>query len=335
MPRSSDPIYRSPQWMGAFDPARREAFERAINVSGAGSVLIQTFINRTVQMLTLREFGLQSVLDRRPGQGDKAYINRRTAGTAGGAWVADTDALTEETGTYAQESFTYKTLATRGKVTRKMQAIGRSYGDTLAQELTGKAEDFANALESAAVIGDSAATTNQIDGLLTLVNNVSSQVVSLTTAASGTSLTLSSLDDAIDRVKGSAVRSDLVIVGSFAGLRSLNAALQAQQQFNDTVEIAAGFRVRTYDGIPMVVSTAMPNTLQYLGDGSIKQFTGGTSTALAVVNKRHVYWEELTPTTVMPLAKTDSQFDQFDMFWDGALVYANTLGGALVTGISV
>ena len=335
MPRSSDPQYRSPQWMGSFDPARREAFERAINVSGAGSVLIQTFINRTVQMLTLREFGLQSVLDRRPGQGDKAYINRRTAGANGGAWVADTDSLTEETGSYAQSSFQYKTLATRGKVTRKMQAIGRSYGDTLAQEITGKAEDFANALEDAAVIGDSGADANQIDGLLTLVNDVSGQVVSLTTASAGTSLTLASLDDAIDRVKGSAVRSDLVIVGSFAGLRALNAQLQAQQQFNDVVEIAAGFRVRTYDGIPMVVSTAMPNTLQYGVDGTITQFTGGSSTALAVVNKRHVYWEELTPTTVMPLAKTDSQFDQFDMFWDGALVYANTLGGSLVTGISV
>jgi hypothetical protein len=298
-------------------------------------VLIQTFINRTVQMLTLREFGLQSVLDRRPGQGDKAYINRRTAGANGGAWVADTDSLTEETGSYAQSSFQYKTLATRGKVTRKMQAIGRSYGDTLAQEITGKAEDFANALEDAAVIGDSGADANQIDGLLTLVNDVSGQVVSLTTASAGTSLTLASLDDAIDRVKGSAVRSDLVIVGSFAGLRALNAQLQAQQQFNDVVEIAAGFRVRTYDGIPMVVSTAMPNTLQYGVDGTITQFTGGSSTALAVVNKRHVYWEELTPTTVMPLAKTDSQFDQFDMFWDGALVFANTLGGSLVTGISV
>jgi len=334
MPRTSDPIYRSPEWQGAFDPARREAFERAINVSGAGSVLIQTFINRTVQMLTLREFGLQSVLDRRPGTGDKAYINRRTAGSTGGAWVADTDSITEETGTYAQTDFAFKTLATRGKVTRKMQAIGRSYGDTLAQAITGKAEDFANALETAAVTGDSGADANQIDGLLTLVNNVSGQVVSLTTAAAGTALTLSKLDETIDRVKGAAARSDLVIVGSFAGLRALNAALQAQQQFSDTVEIAAGFRVRTYDQIPMVISTAMPNSLQYAGDGSILDFAGGSSTALAVINKRYVYWEELTPTTVMPLSKTDSQFDQFDMFWDGALVQANSLGGALLAGIA-
>ena len=40
-------------WIGASDPSRREAFERALDVAGAGTVLLQTFINRTVQ--TLRE----------------------------------------------------------------------------------------------------------------------------------------------------------------------------------------------------------------------------------------------------------------------------------------
>ena len=329
-------LYRSPSWLGTVDPARREAFERAINVSSAGSVLLQTFINRTVQQLTLREFGLQSVLARRPGSGDKAYINRRTAGTTGGEWVADTTSLTEATGTYPQTSFTYRTLATRGKITRKIQATGRSYGDLLAGEMLSKAEDFANALEEAALQGNSATSSNQIDGLLTLVSNVGTDaVVSLTTASAGTSITLSSLDEAIDRVKGSASRSDLVIVGSFAGLRAVNSALQSQQQFNDMVEIAAGFRVRTYDGIPLVVSTAMPNTLSYLADGTLATFDGGTSTALAVINKRYCYWEELTPTTVMPLAKSSSQYDQFDMFWDGALVLANTKGASILGGISV
>lgn len=328
--------YKGPTWLGAADPAKREAFERAINVSGAGTILIQTFINRVVQMLTVREFGVQAVLDRRSGNGDKAYINRRTAGTNGGAWVADTAALTEETGSYAQASFKYQTLATRGKVTRKMQAIGRSYGDTLAQEMTGKAEDFAAALESGLIIGDSNANANQIDGLLTLMSNVGANaVVGLTDAAAGTSLSLSALDEAIDKVKGSAMRSDLVIVGSFAGLRQVNAALQADQQFNDMTEIAGGFRVRTYDGIPLVVSTAMPDTLEPLSTTQLKNFTGGTSTALAILNKRYCYIEELTPTTVMPLAKTDSQFDQFDMFWDGAYVHANTSGGALLTGLSI
>ena len=54
-------------WLGRGD-ATRQRFERAINVGNAGSALLQTFINRTVQQLTLREFGLQAVLPRRASQ---------------------------------------------------------------------------------------------------------------------------------------------------------------------------------------------------------------------------------------------------------------------------
>lgn len=324
----------NPTWLGDADPARREAFERAINVSGAGTVLLQTFINRVVQMLTLREFGAQSVLSRKPGQGDAAYINRRTAGTTGAEWVADTDALTEETGGLAQVSFPYRTLATRGRVTRKIQATGRSYADVLAGEISGKSEDFANALENGVIVGNNAADANQIDGLLTLINAVSGQVISQTTAAGGDDLTLARLDETIDAVKGSASRSDLAIIGSFAGLRKVNAALQANQQFNDMTEIAAGFRVRTYDGIPLVISTEMPDVLTWNGTaGSITAFGGGSTTALCVVNTRFTWLEELTAMTVMPIAKTDSQFDEFDIFWDGSLVYGNTLAGAILGGL--
>jgi hypothetical protein len=38
---------------------------------------------------------------------------------------------------------------------------------------------------------------------------------------------------------------------------------------------------------------------------------------------------------MMPLARDDSQFESFDLFWDGALVYGNTLGGAILGGIEV
>lgn len=335
----SDSKYGNSNWMGDSDPRRREAFERAINVSGAGSVLLQTFINRVVQNLTLREFGMQAALDRRPGSGDKAYINRRTAGSAMAAddvWVADTATASESTGTYAQTSFAYRTLLTRGKVTRKIQATGASYGDVLATAISMKAEDFANALEIGLIYGDQSASSNQVNGLLTLVSNVAAQCILNTTAATGgDSLSLAQLDTAIDAVKGSSNRSDLVIVGSYKGIRELNAKLQSQQRFNDMTEIAAGFRVRTYDGIPLVVSTGMPDTLGYNNStGQVLTYSGAdTSTALAIVNKRYCWIEELTPTTVMPLAKDSSQYDQFDMFWDGALVTANTKGVALLTGI--
>lgn len=316
----------------ALDPSRREQIQRAISVSSAGSVLLQTNINRVVQQLTLRQFGLQAVLDRRPGSGNAAYINRRTAGTSGGVWVADTDNSTEESGTYAQASFPYKTLLTKLRVTRKVQATARSYGDALATELMGKTEDYANAYEDGCVNGDSR-FANQFSGALTLINAVSSQVVANSTLTTGGSLVLSKLDEAIDVVKGAGTRSDLVIVASFAGARKLNAALQAQQQFINTTEIAAGFRVRTYDTIPIVISTQIGNSLTWSGS-SISAFTGGSTTAYIILNRRYFWLEELTPMTVMPLAKTTSQYDEAEMFSDSALVQANTLGGAILGGIA-
>lgn len=321
----------SPQWLGASDPARREAFERALNVAGAGSTLLQTFINRTVQQIHLRELGASAVLNRMPGQGNAAYINRRTPGTAA-EWLDDTTEPTSAEGTYAQVSFPYKTLVTRGTVTRKLQATGRSYGDILAGEISGRTGDFSDTFEDGLIYGDIAVSANQFDGLITLTQATASQIVAQTTAIGGDALTLEKLDETIDVVKGSAARNDLVILASYKGRRLLNAALQAQQQFNDMTEIGAGFRVRTYDGIPIVTTTSMPDVLTYNGT-KVTAYTGAATTAILVVNTRYCWIEELTPLTVMPLAKKSSQYDEFDLFWDGSLVMANSLGAGILVGI--
>ena len=327
-------------WTGGGQEVRQR-IERALDYHGGtadGADLLQTFINRTVQQLTLREFGLVTMLPKRSGSGDKAYINTRTA-SGGGAWVNDdpSTTITEGTGTYAQITFPYKTLATRGKVSRKLQAVGRTYADTLALELQGKVEDFTAELESACIIGNTAATAAQINGFLTMIQGApqgaqdTDQNVHNITA----NLDLSKLDEVIDSVKGSGVRSDLMIVGSFAGVRKLNAVLQANQRFNDTVEVGAGFRVRTYDGIPLIVSTGMPNVLQLHASGQVINTTGGAQTALMVLNKRYCYMAELTPTTVVPLSKTSSQFDQFDILWDGHPVISNRYGAAMLVGLTI
>ena len=320
-------------WAG-LDPKRRAALQRTLNSSGAGSVLLQPNVNKIVQQLSLRMLGVQSTLDRRPGSGQSALVNRRTPGTTGGAWVADTDSGTEETGTYAQSTFTYRTLLTKGTVTRKLQATGRTYGDVLATEMVNKAEDFANLLEDALLVGNSTANANQINGLLTLINAVAGQVVANSTLSAGAGLVLTKLDEAIDVVRGAGNRSDLRIYGSQAGLRKLNAALQAQQQFVNMTEIAGGFRVKTYDGVPLVPTTSMPDNLTWSGS-SQTAFSGGTTTSLVIVNTRYCWIEELTPMSVLPLAKTTSQNDAFEMFVDLALVLANSKGASLLGGISV
>ncbi len=322
------------QVWASLDPKRRAALQRTLNSASQGSILLQPNVNKIVQQLSLRMLGVQSTLDRKPGSGQAAIINRRTPGTTGGAWVADTDSGTEETGTYAQATFTYRTLLTKGTVTRKLQATGRTYGDVLAGEMVQKSEDFANLLESALIIGNSTADANQINGLLTLINAVSGQVVANSTLSAGSALVLSKLDEAIDKVRGAGNKADLRIYGSQAGLRKLNAALQAQQQFVNMTEIAGGFRVKTYDGIPLVATTSMPDTLTWDGT-NVQVFSGAATTALVVVNTRYCWIEELTPMSVLPLAKTTSQNDAFEMFEDLCLVLANTKGASILGGIAV
>ena len=322
-------------WTNASD--NRQKFQRAgLNVSNAGSELLQSFVNRTVQQLTLREFGLQAVLSRKEGKGQAEIINRRTALDAanGGTWVADTGTVTENAGSYAQVEFSFKTLLTKGRVTRKLQATGKTYADVLALEMAGKAEDFANSLENGILLGDSGSNANQCDGFIKLIQDVGGdQLISVAGATTANAaLDLGKLDAAIDAVKGSAQRGDLVIVGSFAGIRAVNDALQAQQRFNDVTEIAAGFRVRTYDGIPLVITSEMPNDYEFAADSSIAG-NAGTGTALLVMNTRYCWLSELTPTTVMPLAKTSSQYDEFDIYWDDAPVLANTKGASMLTHI--
>ena len=337
-------------WAG-LDPQRREAFTRAVTESSAGSKLVQNLTNRIVQQLSLRHYGILGVLDTRPGQGQQAVINRRTAGSAG-TWAQDTATIGESAGTYTQETYTYRSFLAQAKVSRKIRATGRSYIDVLAEEMTGRLEDFNQRLDLAMLVGDPDGTslggsneTYSVAGFVTACNTYSNgdQVVNnasaIASTTSGTSLTMANLDKAIDLVKGSANRSDMIMTTSYAGIRAINSAIANRQVFNDTVEIAAGFRVRTYDGIPIIPDTNMPDTFSYVtsgmsGNSVLKTKGSGASAAILVLNKRLNWLEELTPTTVMPLARTTSQSESFDIFWDGACVVANPLGSSLLIGIA-
>ena len=324
------------QWGSGSGREEREAFQRSLTVANSGTVLLQTSISRVVQMLTNRQLGIQSTLPRRAGSGDGFYSQRRTAATTGGEWINDTTEPTESEGAYTQVKFGFKTLLGRVKITRSLVARGRSYGDVAAIELVGKSEDFAEQLESASVIGNTAANSLSIDGLLTLIGAVSGQTIANTTSNSGDALYLTKADAAIQAVKGSTDKSAMRIYGSYKGHRLLNNALQAQQRFlSDSWEIEGGFVVSSYQGIPVIESTGIPDVLVYVAAAPlITVFTGGGTTALIFVNTRYVFYVELTPLTVQPLSKKSSQYDEVDMYLDITLALDNTKGAAILAGLA-
>lgn len=322
-------------WLGGFDPARQDAFHRSLTLGNAGTVLFQSAISKTLQMLTNRNLGIQSTLPRRPWTGDGWYSQRRTAATTGAAWVDDTDTAVNSEGGYTQVKFGFKTLLGKINVTRRLIDQGRTWGDVLAGELIGKTDDFMAVLETTSVTGNATANAKEIDGLLTLIGAVSGQTIANTTASGGDSLYLDKLDETIQAVKGHSNKASMRIYGNRRGGRLVNNALQAQQRFVNMVDIEGGFTVESYGGIPIVESTGIPDVLTYVaGTPLITVFTGGATTALIVVNTSYVFYAELNPMTVMPLANTTSQSSDIDLFHDVVLCLDNTLGGAILAGLA-
>ncbi len=318
-----------------------EELQRALNAAGAGAILLQPEIDKLITQLVDYRNPLRQQFSRRPGSGQAYILNRRTPGTTAADFVNDTDTIPEETGSYAQVSFAYKTLATQGKVTRFLQATGKSYTDVLRDEMERKAEDYKDKEDYFFFWGQATSGTpisglggvKQWDGINALASDdVTNNVIAVTDSVNGADLTIAKMDEALERARIDP--SNAIIVASFLGRRKLHALLQAQQRFNDKVEIRGGFRVMSYNDVPVLTSTNIPDTLGWDGT-DIDSLTGTTpTTALFIVDLGQIFISELTKLTMMPLAKTSSQFDEFDVFSDEVPVLRDPRGIIKVGGIS-
>ncbi|GAH89346.1 unnamed protein product, partial [marine sediment metagenome] len=135
-----------------------KALEIGSATTGPGAVLMQPVIDKVVAQLVDFRNPIRQNLPRKPGSGNAWILNRRTAATSTPAvWVNDTEEIVEDQGTYTQHSFHYKTLAARGKITRKLQAVGRTYADILADELEARSLEFKNTEDLALTVGASTA----------------------------------------------------------------------------------------------------------------------------------------------------------------------------------
>ena len=302
---------------------------RALSNATVGAVLVQQVIDRTIQDISVRYRGGQAALMRKAGTPGAAHaITRRAPGTTGAEWVLDTDTVTEENGTYTQVLFPYKILISKVKVTRFQQVTGANYIDTMVTELTAKATDFAQALETCIIRGDTAVNSKQFSGLLTLTNAVSGQVVANSSAVDA--LQLTKLDATIDAVRP----GNRALIVSLGGNRALNKALQIQQRFTNITEAVAGFRVPVYDDCRVFKSTELPDVLTANSSGALLDYSGGTSTAIICVNTDEVFISEINPLTAVALPMVSSQFSEVEMYWYGTLVHANTKGSAMLTNVA-
>jgi len=296
-----------------------EQLKKALDMANSGSTLQQPVIDKVLQELIEINNPLRVNLPRKPGSGSAWVLNQRVSRGAGSNFVNDTDEPNETQGQYVQKSFPYKTILDRRKVTRKLQAVGKSLLDIEAEEIENALQNVRDSEENALINGDSSANPKQFDGLRKLIPT--SQI--LTAGANGAPLTLELLDAAIDLNRGN---PNMLIMSKKAN-RKLNALLQAQQRFVDTTELKGGFRVQVYNGIPIFRSI-------WISDNQT-QGSSNNCTDIFIIDTSAVWVGELTPLKMVRLAQKTSQASEFDIFEDITLVLANDIKVSRLSGVIV
>jgi len=301
-----------------------EELKKALDTAAAGSALNQPAIDKVLAEIIERNNPLRMNFPRKPGSGSASIHNQRTArtdtGEDGAKFVNDTEEPTESRGVYGQASFAYKTILRRGKVTRKLQAQGKSLLDIEAEEIENALQDVRDIEEQNLIVGDSAANAKQFDGLRKLVPAGQQKAA----GTNGGALSLKLLDETIDLVIG----NPSMIIMSKAMSRDLNALLQAQQRFQETAEVNGGFRVPTYQGIPIFKTIWQP-TNEVQGTSSV------TQSLYVLETGPDLFTSVLTELTMERLAKKSSQGAEFDIFEDLSLVLKNPLKAARLKGLTL
>jgi hypothetical protein len=179
----------------------------------------------------------------------QTYWIRKRSALPSAAFSTDGGSLPAATSSeYAKVAKTVKYLYTRGEVTGPLIAAAGGVVNALQEEIRVHSGVIAERLAEAICVGDGTEDSNAgIVGIKNQINTSTPGDEGGTTTASG-ALTLAMIDKALDDTKGEAD----VIMTSRAVRRKINALLQGQQRFLDRVEVGAGFRVLSYDGVPIV-----------------------------------------------------------------------------------
>lgn len=293
------------------------------------TVLSQPIIDKLVTQLVDYNNPIRQNMPRKKGSGYAWHLNRRSeTGQTYYAFTNDTQTfeIYEGTGAYEQFDFVYKTIGAQGKVTRKAQAVGQSYTNILADELEAKAMEFRDKEDWAMLWGYSGSTyigyaANSWNGLYHLADDSNNRFAGVGAAGNTSLLTLDLLDQAMDSIRGNC---DMIIT-SKKGKRIINSLLQQYQRFNDKIEVKGGFKVLSYNDVPIFTSSNIGEA-QCLGTTckggypGLTALTGGQQTSIFFLDTSKVFMGVLTEITVQPLAKNTSQYDIFDIYCDEVVV---------------
>ena len=223
---------------------------KALDLASTGAYLIPEVVDNAIRDYATKEPVLANVVNRIPWATNTYFIRRRDA-LPTAAWSTDGGSIPAASqSTYAKVSKSVAYLYTRGEVTGPMQKAAGSLYNALSMEVEAHSRALVEQLSTD--IATATGGSNDITGMLYQIDTNDATNWGATGSGyvdgAGAYLSLDMLDSAIDTARGEV---DLIVT-SRRIRRKINALLQATQRFNDTTEVAAGFRVSTYDGLPIV-----------------------------------------------------------------------------------
>jgi len=273
--------------------------ERALNslVATTGNYLIPEVVDPVIRDYVAKATPLLNVVTRVPWPTQTYWIRKRTA-LPTAEWAADGGSLpTASNSTYTRVSKTVSFLYTRGEVTGPLIAAAGGVVNALQEEIRTSSQAIAEQLVTSIMTGDG--SSDSIVGFIPQVNGSAPGDEGGTTDLSAAALTLAAIDKAIDDTRGECD----VIITSRAVRRQINGLLQAQQRFVDTMEVGGGFRVLSYDGVPILTDlhweATSPKQILFARRADMK----------LIVNQDFTY---------SPLAKTKDSEDYFIKGYFGA-----------------
>lgn len=221
---------------------------KALNISGAGEQLIPEVVSAGIRRYVETASPLYAETPKRDWP-TNSYIFRSITGLPSASFGTDGGNLPSATeGTYAKPSVAMKYIYTRGEVTGPMIAASASLIDAYQTEIELHADALVRKLEQTIISGDSSQTAAEFDGL---IKQIDTHVLNVGTGAgqsTTTLLTLAHLDETLD--KPSEYPTHIVLTRAMG--RRVWSLLQAQQRFVDRTEVAGGFRVPSYNDLPIL-----------------------------------------------------------------------------------
>lgn len=289
--------------------------------SSAAEYLLPQVIDGAIRDFASKVPTLYNAVQKVPWASQTYFIRKRLS-LPSAAWSIDGGPLPAATqsGYSRPQAKSMKYLYSRGEVTGPMIKAAGSVFDALGSEIEAHQQAMVEKLSTdlATANGGSEDITGVLyqitdDSSLYTASGGAGQVVDAGTAY----LTLNWIDKAIDAsylTSGTGVAEATgarLAVTTRPVLRMINSLLQSQQRFMNETEIAAGFRVQTYDGLPFVIDNHWQDNAKILFFDPAR--------ARLLVHQDFTYEE---------LAKTK---DSVDFFIKGYFGFALEGGASLLT----